>query len=303
MLRKLLNWGLQMKLYKILYNKKSAKKHGWTPPWFGAKKFDSCLIDRVEEFQRIHDLEPDGLVGPLTFRRVFTNREAFPTCDRRILCNGTMIPIEWDKVKISLLKEGTYKKVTAARIPSMAVTHWDVCLSAQSCKRVLEKRGISTHFVIDNDGTIVQLIDCNDIAWHAGIRKVNNVSIGIDFSNAYYTKYQNTYIKNGFGPRPVLKDSKVHGTTLKPHLGYYPAQILAYKALLEFLNKTYNVELRCPVDDQGYLITEVHPPSSKGVFDGIVCHYHLTRRKIDTAGLKLKKIIDEINNFPVGSRD
>ena len=47
-------------------------------------------------------------------------------------------------------------------------------------KRVLEKRGISTHFVIDNDGTIVQLVDCNDIAWHAGNRKVNNASIGID---------------------------------------------------------------------------------------------------------------------------
>ena len=102
-----------------------------------------------------------------------------------------MVPIEWDKkVKISLLKEGTYKKVKNRRTPTMAVTHWDVCLSADSCKRVLEKRGISTHFVIDNDGTIVQLVDCNDIAWHAGIRKVNNVSIGIDFSNAYYTKYQ-----------------------------------------------------------------------------------------------------------------
>ena len=298
MLKKLLSWVLQMKLHKILYNKNSARKHGWTPGWFGAVKFDSYLIERIADFQKIHELKPDGLVGPLTFRRVFTNREAFPISDKRILCNGTMIPIEWDKVKISLLKDGTYKKVSSRRKPSMAVTHWDVCLSAQSCKRVLEKRGISTHFVIDNDGTIVQLVDCNDIAWHAGIRKVNNVSIGIDFSNAYYTKYQSTYIKNGHGERPVLRDTEVHGQTLKPHLGYYPAQILAYKALLQFLNKTYGIELKCPLNTRGNLLTTVHEGSSKGLFSGVVCHYHLTKRKIDTAGLELKRIIEEIKRLP-----
>ena len=171
MLRKLLSWELQMKLYKILYNRRSAKKHGWTPTWFGATKFDSYLVERVAEFQKIHDLKSDGLVGPITFRRVFTNREAFPISDKRILCNGAMIPIKWDKVKTSLLKEGTYKSVSTRRNPSMVVTHWDACLSANSCKRILERRGISTHFVIDNDGTIVQLADCNDIAWHAGNRK------------------------------------------------------------------------------------------------------------------------------------
>jgi len=292
-----------MNLYKILYNKKSARKHGWTPSWFGAQKYDSYLIDRVEEFQRIHELAPDGLVGPQTYRRIYTNREAFPVSDKRILCNGTMIPIEWDKVRISRLSEGTHKKVSKRRSPTMAVTHWDVCLSAESCKRVLDKRGISTHFVIDNDGTIVQLVDCNDIAWHAGNRKVNNASIGIDFSNAYYTKYQSTYIKNGFGERPVLRDSVVHGVKLNPHLGYYPAQILAYKALLEFLNKTYGIELECPLDESGNLLKGVFEPASKGVYNGVVCHYHLTRRKIDTAGLELKKIINEINIYPVGSKD
>lgn len=303
MLRKLLNWESQMKLYKTLYNRRSAKKHGWTPTWFGATKFDSYLIERVMEFQRIHDLKSDGLVGPITFRRVFTNREAFPISDKRILCNGTMIPIKWDKVKTSLLKEGTYKKVNTRRKPSMVVTHWDACLSATSCKRILERRGISTHFVIDNDGTIVQLADCNDIAWHAGNRKVNSVSIGIDFSNAYYTKYQSTYIRNGLGERPVLTDSVVHGVKLKPHLGYYPAQILAYKALLQFLNETYGILLECPLDEDGNLKTKVHKSAVKGTFSGVVCHYHLTRGKIDTAGLKLKKILKEINILPIGSLD
>ena len=180
----------------------------------------------------------------------------------------------------------------------MIVTHWDVCLSAASCKRVLERRGISTHFAIDNDGTIVQLLDCNHIAWHAGNRRVNANSIGIDFSNAYYTKYQKSYVKNGHGERPILEDSIVHGIKLKPHLGYYPAQLLAYKALLEFLNKAYNIDLECPVDSSGNLITKVFQPAAKGVYEGVVCHYHLTRKKIDTAGLELDKIINEINENP-----
>jgi|TARA_B100000287_G_scaffold409652_1_gene437267 hypothetical protein len=287
-----------MKLSKILYNKASARKMGWTPKWFGATKFDGYLVDRVEEFQRIHGLSIDGLVGPITFRRLFTNREAFPGAENRIMCNGTMIPINWDKIKIDLLREGCYKKQTKARDPNMVVTHWDACLSAASCKRILERRDISTHFVIDNDGTIVQLLDCNHIAWHAGNRRVNANSIGIDFSNAYYTKYQKTYVKNGLGERPVLEDSVVHGVKLKPHLGYYPAQILAYKALLEFLNKVYGIKLECPADSSGNLLTGVFQPAVKGVYEGVVCHYHLTRRKIDTAGLELDKIINEINENP-----
>ena len=292
-----------MKLFKLAYNRRSSKKYGWAPAWFGAKKFDSYLIDRIMEFQRTHDLEVDGYVGEVTHRRVMTNREAFPNSDKRILCNGVLIPIKWDKVRIDLLKEGCYKKVTKARSPTMAVTHWDVCLSADSCKRVLEKRGISSHFVIDNDGTIVQLADCNNIAWHAGNRRVNNVSIGIDFSNAYYVKYQRNYVKAGHGERPVLTKSVVHGVKLKSHLGYYPKQILAYKALLEFLNETYGINLECPKTSDGELLTTVDPSVEKGVFEGVVCHYHLTKRKIDTAGLELDKIIDQINVLPIGSLD
>ncbi len=113
----------------------------------------------------------------------------------------------------------------------MIVTHWDATTSAEKCKRVLQARKISTHFCIDNDGVIHQYVDTNNIAYHAG--RVNKYSIGIDFSNAYYTKYNKWYEKNGFGERPILKDSRVHGIRLKPHLGYYKVQIEAYKKLVK----------------------------------------------------------------------
>ena len=286
-----------------IFNKRTAKKYGWSPSWFGAFKFDDYLVSRVREFQKEHDLEQDGLVGELTYRRAFTTREAFLSTSGRILCNGELSPIDWANVRIDLIKPGCYREVSKKRTPRMVVTHWDVCLSADSCKRVLEKRNISTHFCIDNDGTIVQFVDCNDIAWHAGIRKVNNTSIGIDLSNAYYTKYQNTYVKRGHGERPVLTDTQCHGRTLKPHLGFYPVQIEAYAALLDALAKRYDIMLQCPVSDDGRLITTVYENAKNARYNGVVCHYHLTNRKIDVAGLKLDEIINQLNEYPIGSKD
>jgi len=176
----------------------------------------------------------------------------------------------------------------------MIVTHWDATLSAASCKRILEKRKISTHFVIDNDGTIVQLVDPQDIAWHAGIRKVNKASVGVDFSNAVYTKYNKAYAKKGFGLRPVIDGWRVHGWRPKPFLGAYPIQIEAYKALLAALHKHYDIPMECPLDDDGNLLTGIHKPSKKAKFKGVVNHYNLSKKKWDTLGLELDKILEEI---------
>jgi len=286
-----------MSLAKIVYNKRSSKKYGWSPSWLGMTGFNEDLISAIARFQDEHGLEPDGMVGPITHRRLEANREAHhQPRTSGILCHGKYVPLDWRSLKTDYLKPGTHKEVKRERSPTMIVTHWDAALSAASCKKILEKRNISTHFVIDNDGTILQLLDCNHIAWHAGNRRVNNASIGIDFSNAYYTKYNDTYEKRGFGKRPVLEDSVVHGITLKPHLGYYPIQIEAYKKLISTLCSYYDIELNYPMNEDGSLLTGVHQPAVRGRFNGVTCHYHLTRKKIDTAGLPLDDIINELKN-------
>tara|TARA_R110002074_G_scaffold154998_1_gene310680 strand:- start:1365 stop:2225 length:861 start_codon:yes stop_codon:yes gene_type:complete len=285
-----------MSWFKRHYNKISAKKHGWHPSWFAPylSDFDNELQDEIVKFQVEHNLKPDGLVGPITFRRLVADRELQledKKSENYILIDGQPVPIGWD-VEIDLIKPGAYKKYSKTRKPKMIVTHWDACTSASSCKRVLEARDISTHFCIDNDGVIYQYLDTNDIGWHAG--KVNSYSIGVDFSNAYYTKYNSIYKKRGFGERPVLKDSIVHGVKLKPHLGYYPVQIEAYKYLIRTLARHYKIPLIVPMTADGSLLKKVDPGAAKGRFKGIVCHYHLTRGKIDCAGLELKKIIDSL---------
>ena len=278
------------------YNKKTSKKYGWLPSWFddGVSGFGLDLEKAIKQFQGDHDLSPDGRVGPMTYRRILSAREIADEekTTSYILVGGRKIHIDWD-VKINLMSNKCYKRWGRQRKPNMIVTHWDVTTSADRCRRVLENRNISTHFCIDNDGTIHQYVDTNNVAWHAG--GVNSKSIGIDFSNAYYLKYADYYVKKGFAKRPVCEDSIVHGVKLKPHLGYYNVQIGAYKKLLSVLCDHYDIAMEAPRSKSGGLHTGVVKSAASGKYNGVVCHYHLTRNKIDCAGLELDKIIDELS--------
>jgi N-acetyl-anhydromuramyl-L-alanine amidase AmpD len=49
-------------------------------------------------------------------------------------------------------------------------------------------REASAHFVVSHDGEIVQLVDPNDVAWHAGNRAVNERSIGIEHEGFSYVQ-------------------------------------------------------------------------------------------------------------------
>jgi hypothetical protein len=287
----------------ILYNKRSSKKYGWHPSWFSAHSlaglfppketngFNQQLIDNIKYFQMVHNLEVDGKVGPITFRRLLSSRD---NLDPRnfIVVNGNKVDIDWD-VKIDLMPSNCYRTSKKERSPNMIVTHWDATTSAEKCKRVLQARKISTHFCIDNDGVIYQYVDTNNIAYHAG--GVNKYSIGVDFSNAYYIKYNNYYFKKGLNLRPICKHSKVHGVTLRPHLGFYPVQLEAYKKLLSVLCREYNIPIQTPMINNDTADTGVVSEAKRGKYDGIVCHYHVSRNKIDCAGLDLKSIIDQLS--------
>lgn len=49
-------------------------------------------------------------------------------------------------------------------------------------------REASAHFVVGGDGEVVQLVDPNDVAWHAGNRAVNERSIGIEHEGFSYVR-------------------------------------------------------------------------------------------------------------------
>jgi len=286
--------------YKIDYNEKTRKELGWEPEWFGVDGSGSLnllsdfkaqtLIKNIMTFQKKIGLNQDGLVGPMTYSRIYTER---------IAQEGDVFEVPGSESELEIIHDldmyenftkayRTANRIKTDNINSIReiVIHWDATLSANHCINILKKRNISTHFIIDNDGTIIQLIPVKDVAYHAG--NYNENSIGIDLSNAYYTKYNDWYIKNGFGSRPVIK-SEVHGVK-STHLGYYPAQLDSLVALVNYLCKKYDIEKNVPLDDKGRLITTVFEPAVKKKFKGIICHYHLTKNKIDCQGLELDKL-------------
>jgi hypothetical protein len=296
---------------KIAKNKQSSEQLGWKPSWFGPDVFDRKLVQKIEEYQlKFEELEATGVVDDMTYRRKMTGREGLAIvlkdyAERHrispqvIICDGKPVEIEWNKVVLFQEIDGLalpskcYRTSHTLRKPHMFVVHWDVCLNSKSCFNVLKKREISVHFCIDNDGTIYQLMDCNNIAWHSGNRKVNNNSVGVEISNAYYPKYQGIYKTKGFGDRPIWSGVEVHGRKLEPFLGFYDVQLDALKALTKALNKAYEIPLVAPMDGEK-LITTTESSVQNGTFKGVVNHYHIIERKIDCAGLKLDKILEEI---------
>ena len=287
------------------YNEDTSRKYGWEPSWFGADEFGPELDQKIIEFQKELGITADGLVGPSTYRRIFAHREAniddYEPAGENIVYNGNFFPIKWDKVilwdEAGGLKsnKGTYWDYSGRepRDVSMFVNHWDVCLSAKSCASVLNKRGISVHFCIDNDGTIYQTLDLQHAAWHAGSARTNRPSIGVEISNAYYPKYQEWYVKNGFGERPLIEDAWVHGNKLEPFLGFYPEQLKALKALWKAIHEATEIPYQTPLSQFGKTTTKYAQEVAYGTYSGFVSHYHVSKSKIDCAGLDLKKLLDE----------
>lgn len=276
---------------QIDYNIKSSKKFGWAPDWFGASDFDDDLIEKVRSFQTEMNEVVDGLVGRITFTLKKTERESEDDDIGYIIKNGVKHDFGWPTLNFD--KHIDIKLVKAPPRPekkkTMIVVHHDAALSCASMVTGIRKRGYSTHFGIDNDGTIWQTADIDQIATHAGI--VNNVAIGIDVSNAWYTKYNKWYENNGFGPRPVM-NTKIHGVQLVDYLAPYPVQVEALAVLLKKLHDLTDIPLEVPQGPDGEFLYGVHKEAANAKFNGVVCHFNLTRNKIDCSGIDLKKVCE-----------
>lgn len=74
---------------------------------------------------------------------------------------------------------------------SMLVLHYTDMKTAQDALDHLidPQTQVSAHYLVDEDGTIYQLVNEENTAWHAGIsfwrgnKNVNNISIGIEIAN------------------------------------------------------------------------------------------------------------------------
>ena len=133
-------------------------------------------------------------------------------------------------------------------------------------------------------------------AWHAGSERVNRASVGVEISNAYYTKHQSWYERNGFGERPLVDDAWVHGSKLGEHTGFYPIQIEALKALWKAIHKSAEIPYEAPKNQFGKTSTKYEQDVKYGSFSGFISHYHVSKNKIDCAGLDIVKLLEEVKD-------
>ena len=111
-------------------------------------------------------------------------------------------------------------------------------------------------------------------------------SIGVEISNAFYTKYQNWYVKKGFGERPIV-ESYVNGRSVGKHLDFYPVQLEALAALWAAISNATGINMDvCEV--QGYC-----EECAKGQFNGFINHYNLTTNKIDCSSLNMNQMLNK----------
>ena len=299
-----------MTIDKNFYNQASASKLGWSPDWFGEKYFDEKLVRAIKKWQKANGLSSDGLVGPMTYARVWTERQS--EIDEHkpeglkysnyIVYNSDFYPIQWDKVVLWSEKggfaanKGNYYDYTgrSKRGIRLFVNHWDVCLNSKSCAKVLNNSGISVHFLIDNDGTIYQTLDMQHGAFHAGHQRTNRASVGVEISNAFYPKYQSWYKRNGHGERPLVEGATVHGREIETFTDFYPVQIEALKALWEAVEGCTDIEFDTPLDN-GETSKKYEQHVVYGSYKGIVSHYHCSKKKMDCANLDIKKLLEELD--------
>ena len=290
---------------KIEYNLKSSKNLGWTPEWFGADTFNEELIANIIQFQNSLGLDSDGLVGPSTYRRIeaslLASEDNYKPSkrnrrkgDKAIIYNGERFSINWDRVILwnerggFSCKAGTYYDWSdkPSRKPIQFVNHWDATLSSELCAKIINKRGLSMHFLIDNDGTIYQMMDIQDPAFQAGSKFWNINSIGVEISNAFYLKYQDWYVKKGFGKRPIMDGYKLNNIKIEKHLGFYPVQLQALAALWAAIADATGINLEV-CNKKGYC-----EECAKGEFNGFINHFNLTKNKIDCASLDMEYVLE-----------
>ena len=185
------------------------------------------------------------------------------------------------------------------------VIHHDGCNSADMCFSVLQnERGLSVHFLIDNDGTIFQTIDLALMAYHAS--EWNTNSIGVEMCNRGDAKKEEHYYDSGrYGPKRDIVPCKINGNTLLS-FAYTPAQMDALTRLSRALVRLLpNLPAEYPQSSPGQQAWGTLPRASTFSFSGYIGHYHLWDQKWDPGPFDFKSFCSKLRGsfcYPVFPR-
>lgn len=199
----------------------------------------------------------------------------------------------------------------------MVVLHTDLTYDSDLCFRVLVDRGLSTHFMIDWDGTLYQGLDVLYQAYHAG--DANDASVGVDLNNlmrnlvrepnepAYYPTHSRIAEMNKKEfKRPRSARMRINGGEVQSY-GYTDAQYQALIGLLKVLTKVLDrIQPFPPLDERGEIIPNTLEDGLG--FEGFVGHWHVSASRWDPGpGFDWQRVYHglarEHNAFPVEIED
>jgi N-acetyl-anhydromuramyl-L-alanine amidase AmpD len=179
------------------------------------------------------------------------------------------------------------------------VVHHDGCFDSRTCFHVLHnERGLSVHFLIDNDGTIFQTLDLVDCAFQAA--GVNEVSIGVELANrGDALRFPNDYNGGIHGKRDKVTCT-IHGHQFLCW-DYTKAQQESMTAIGKCLARIFpNLPQTFPAGGDGEPIwTALTDPRE---YTGYMGHYHVTQQKWDPGPFDFKSFATTIRGrifFPV----
>jgi N-acetyl-anhydromuramyl-L-alanine amidase AmpD len=202
----------------------------------------------------------------------------------------------------ALRSQGTSPTLSAAQaVIRQFVLHHDGCPTAASCFNVLHnERGLSCHFLLDNDGTIYQTIDLAFMGFHAA--GFNASSVGIEMCNRGDAKQFPTFYRERRQKRDITT-CRIHGHTYLA-FDYTAQQYDALKALARGLVRALpNLPAEYPQLSPGYQSWGVLPGVNG--YSGLLGHYHTTTRKWDPGPFDFKKFCQSIRgrmSFPIPVR-
>lgn len=178
--------------------------------------------------------------------------------------------------------------------------HWSVTYRAKDTFTGIQARGLSSNFIIGDDdingyASIYQCLDLFNFGWSQG-GSFNTTGYGVEVSYM-----PDAFTANRYTPEIISKyNVQTHDTTLAPVHGtklkvYLPtkAQMNSLVQLIWGITEMFpNVKPEFPKNNGEYITTKLASPET---YCGCVSHYHLTKEKIDTAGLDYSLIEKEVD--------
>ena len=184
------------------------------------------------------------------------------------------------------------------------VLHHDGCMDAAMCFTVLHnERGLSCHYILDNDGTIYQTLDLLAAGYHAQF--LNDLSIGMEICNRGDAHKEPDYYSRHHMQRDIVTCT-INGCKIVA-FDFTPEQKAAAIALGRALAKHLpGIKLDYPKDPvTGKPLWGTMPDGGKS-WSGYIGHYHSIIQKWDPGPFDFEEFIRKVRggrHFPLALGD